>query len=69
MKKILILFMLAFSTVLLYSQSAKVVTYGMDPRQVEEDTTDIFTWPYNGLTNVGENTLMYLEAILTDTTR
>ena len=68
MKNILILFMIAFSTVLLYSQSAKVVTYGIDPRQVEEDTTDIFTLPYNGLTNVGENTQMYLEGILTDTT-
>jgi hypothetical protein len=61
MKKILILFMITFSTVLLYSQTAKIVTYGMDPRQVEEDTTDIFNLPYNGLTNVGANTQMYLE--------
>ncbi len=68
MKKTLILFMIAFSTVLLYSQSAKVVTYGVDPRQAEEDSTDIFEHPYNGLTNVGENTQMYLEAILTDAT-
>ncbi len=68
MKKTLILFMIAFSTVLLYSQSAKVVTYGVDPRQAEEDSTDIFEHAYNGLSNVGENTQMYLEAILTDAT-
>ena len=68
MKKTLILFMIAFSTVLLYSQSAKVVTYGLSPRQVAADSTDIFDIAYNGLTNVGENTQMYLEAILTDAT-
>ena len=68
MKKTLILFMIAFSTVLLYSQSAKVVTYGLSPRQVAADTSDIFNLAYNGLTNVGENTQMYLEAILTDAT-
>ena len=68
MKKTLILFMLGFSTVFLYSQSAKVATYGIDPRQVEEDTTDIFEFPYNGLTNVGENTQMYLLGTVTDTT-
>lgn len=68
MKKTLILFMIAFSTVLLYSQSAKVVTYGLSPRQVGADSTDMFDRAYNGLTNVGENTQMYLEAILTDAT-
>ncbi len=68
MKKTLILFMIAFSTVLLYSQSAKVVTYGLSPRQVDADSTDMFDRAYNGLTNVGENTQMYLEAILTDAT-
>ncbi len=68
MKKTLILFMIAFSTVLLYSQSAKVVTYGVSPRQVAADTLDIFDTGYNGLTNVGENTKMYLEVILTDAT-
>jgi hypothetical protein len=68
MKKILIPFLILFSSVLLYSQSAKIVTYGMDPRQVEEDTTDIFNLPYNGLTNVGANTQLYLEANLTGAT-
>jgi hypothetical protein len=68
MKKTLILFMIAFGTVLLYSQSAKVVTYGLSPRQVDADSTDIFDRPYNGLTNVGENTQIYLEALLTDAT-
>lgn len=64
MKKTLILFVIVFSTVLLHSQSAKVVTYGVSPRQCEEDTTDIFNLAYNGLTNVGANTQMYLEAKL-----
>ncbi len=68
MKKTLILFMIAFSTVLLYSQSAKVVTYGLSPRQVAADSSDIFDRAYNGLTNVGEQTQMYLEAVLTDAT-
>ena len=68
MKKTLILFLITFSTVLLYSQSAKVVTYGVSPRQCEENPTDIFDRAYNGLTNVGANTLMYLEAQLTDAT-
>ena len=48
MKKTLILFMIAFSTVLLYSQSAKVVTYGLSPRQVDADSTDMFDRAYNG---------------------
>ena len=68
MKKTLILFLITFSTVLLYSQSAKVVTYGVSPRQCEEDPADIFDRGYNGLTNVGANTKMYLEAKLTDAT-
>jgi hypothetical protein len=64
MKKILILFMLVFSTVFIYSQSAKVETYGVDPRQAEEDSTDIFPFAYNGLANVGQQTLMYLKVQL-----
>lgn len=68
MKRTLILFMITFSTVLLYSQSAKVVTYGVSPRQVASDSTDIFDRGYNGLTNVGAQTKMYLDAILTDAT-
>ena len=66
MKKSLILFLIAFSTVLVYSQSAKLVTYGVSPREMAADSTDIFTTGYNGLTNVGTNTKMYLEAVLTD---
>lgn len=68
MKKTLILLIIAFSTVLIYSQSAKVGTYGVSPRQVAADSTDMFDIGFNGLTNVGENTLMYLKVDLTDAT-
>ena len=67
MRKILILFILTFAAISLYSQSVEIATYGRSPRQVEGDTTDIFNLPYNGLTNVGANTQLYLEANLTGT--
>ena len=65
MKKKLVLFILTFCTIIIYPQSAHIETYGLSPRQVEADSTDMFIIPYNGLTNVGINTTIYIEVSLT----
>lgn len=39
--------------------------FGVSPRDVAKSTTDIYTYPYNGLTNVGVGTLMYFKASIT----
>lgn len=39
--------------------------YGVSPRDVVKSTTDIYTYPFNGLTNVGVGTQCYLEASFT----
>ena len=64
MRRILLLFLFCFITALLYSQTASINTYGLSPRQVAADSTDIFDVAYNGLTNVGANTKMYIEVSL-----
>jgi hypothetical protein len=64
MKKILILFTILFGSISLHSQSAEIDTYGRSPNQVNTDSSDIFNIAYNGLQNVGANTQMYLEAML-----
>ncbi len=64
MKINLLLFLLSLLSVIVYPQTAHIDTYGHSPIQVAYDSTDIFNIPYNGLTNVGINTQMYLEASL-----
>jgi len=64
MKKNLLLFILILSSILVYPQTAHIDTYGRSPIQVEYDSTDIFNIPYNGLTNVGIQTQMYLQVSL-----
>ena len=64
MKKYLLLFILSLSSLLIYPQTANIDTYGRSPIQVGYDSTDIFNIPYNGLTNVGINTQMYIEVSL-----
>ncbi len=64
MNKQLVLLTLVLCSVLIYPQTAHINTYGRSPIQVDYDSTDIFNIPYNGLTNVGINTQMYLEVSL-----
>ncbi len=55
----------ALILVSLISVSAQVVSldsYGVNPREVAKDTTDIFDLTYNGLENVGKETKIYLVA-------
>ena len=61
MKKKLLLFIFSLSSLLVFPQTAHIDTYGRSPIQVDADSTDMFNIPYNGLTNVGINTQMYLE--------
>lgn len=63
MKKTLLLFILVLCS-FTYAQTAHIDTYGRSPIQVDYDSTDIFNIPYNGLTNVGIHTQMYLEVSL-----
>ncbi len=49
-----------------YSQTLTLHTHGISPGEADLDTTDIFNVRYNGLTNVGIGTRMYLEATMTD---
>lgn len=51
-------------TGVVFSQTMKVTTYGVSPREVGLSETDIFTSAYNGLTNVGAGTKMYLQVKL-----
>ncbi len=39
--------------------------YGVSPRDVVKSTTDIYTYPFNSLTNVGVGTLCYFKAAIT----
>ncbi|RMF11064.1 MAG: T9SS C-terminal target domain-containing protein [Candidatus Neomarinimicrobiota bacterium] len=48
----------------LLSAQLTITPYGYSPRQAEEDTTDIFTQPYNALVNVGIGTQMYFRGKL-----
>jgi hypothetical protein len=61
MKKLsqLIIALLLISGTIL-AQTVTVGTYGVNPRQVAEDSTDIFDIRFNGATNVGIETQMYL---------
>ena len=61
MKKKLLLFIFFLSSILIFPQTAHIDTYGRSPIQVDADSTDMFNIPYNGLTNVGIYTQMYLE--------
>lgn len=56
-----VLILLSFSV---YAQTMKLGTYGISPREAGLSTTDIYTVTYNGLTNVGVGTQMYLKATL-----
>ena len=51
----------------LFSQSLKLETYGISPRDAAVDTMDIFTSAYNGLMNVGVQTKMFLKGQVVDT--
>ncbi len=39
--------------------------YGVSPRDVAKSKTDIYTYPFSGLTNVGVGTLCYFKAAIT----
>ncbi|MBL1214824.1 MAG: T9SS type A sorting domain-containing protein [Ignavibacteriae bacterium] len=58
LSQLIIAFLLISGTML--AQTVTVGTYGVNPRQVAEDSTDIFDLRYNGATNVGIETQMYL---------
>lgn len=62
---ILISLILLLSSVNL-AQEPILETYGVSPRVADEDTTDIFTYRYNGLTNVGVGTKVYLKGSVTE---
>ncbi|MDX9924355.1 MAG: T9SS type A sorting domain-containing protein [Ignavibacteriaceae bacterium] len=51
-------------TTVVYSQTMKLTTYGVSPREANLNATDIFTVQYNGLKNVGVNSKIYLKATL-----
>jgi len=65
-KLTIILFACILSTALM-AQTVKLdfQPFGVSPRDVARSTTDIYTYPYNGLTNVGVGTLMYFKASIT----
>jgi len=62
MKKFYLLtFALLFGSLsILSAQNVSLETYGVSPRDVEDDEADIFDRAYNGLLNVGVETQMYL---------
>jgi hypothetical protein len=64
-KRVTVLFLLLFVvTGLVSAQTMQITTYGVSPREAGLSDNDIFTSAYNGLTNVGVGTKMYLKATL-----
>ncbi len=62
-----LIFTILFLSTALYAQivTLKVTPYGVSPRAAAVSTTDIYTYPYSGLTNVGVGTLMYFRGAIT----
>ncbi len=60
-----LVFALALVSTTLFAQTLSVTPYGVTPRGVAVSATDIYTYPYNGLTNVGVGTLCYFQAAFT----
>ena len=54
------IFILLMFTALTFAQTVAVNTFGVTDRQVAVSTDDIFDVAYNGLTNVGTGTKVYL---------
>ena len=50
------------------SQSIELTPYGVSPREAADDAADLFDVAYNGLTNVGIGTKIYLMAEFVDST-
>ncbi len=68
-KQLLLIFsILLCTTSFILAQTATLKTHGVDPREAEEDTLDIFNLAYNGMQNVGNNTQTYLVGQLTGAT-
>ena len=61
MRKIFSLLLIALFAVTINAQTVTLETYGVNPRQVAADSTDIFDFKSNGSTNVGKETQMYLK--------
>jgi len=69
MKKILLFFLLLtlFGSVRIHAQTLKLDTYGVSPRDVERDSVEqYFDRRYTGLTNVGNETKVYLKGQFED---
>lgn len=66
-KLLLALLIILVNSSFLFSQTLKLETYGISPRDAAVDTMDIFTNAYNGLMNVGVQTKMYLKGQVIDT--
>jgi len=64
-KLLLVLGLLLCTATIILPQTATLKTYGVDPREAEANPNDLFNRPYNGLSNVGIQTQMYLEGQLT----
>ncbi|MCX6171005.1 MAG: multiheme c-type cytochrome [Ignavibacteriales bacterium] len=60
-----LVFILALVSTSLFAQTLTVTPYGVTARGVAVSATDIYTYPYSGLTNVGIGTLCYFEASFT----
>lgn len=63
MKKTLFLILTCLIITSVISAQVNVDTYGVSPRQAEADAGDIFDLAYNGLTNVGTNTKVYIKGM------
>ena len=63
LKRLTILFgmLLVFCIATIAQPTLSLETYGVSPRDVEEDTENFFEYPYNGLTSVGLGTMVYLK--------
>ncbi|MBK7105640.1 MAG: ammonia-forming cytochrome c nitrite reductase subunit c552 [Ignavibacteriae bacterium] len=61
----MLLFFLSFG--MINSQTLEVKPYGLSDRSIVADTNDIFTVKYNGLSNVGVGTTVYLAGEAVDT--
>ncbi len=66
-QKLTTLLLILFVSINLNGQTVKLdlQPFGVSPRDVARSTTDIYTNPYTGLTNVGVGTKMYFKATIT----
>ena len=61
------LFLILFVASASWAQTVKLTmnVFGVSPRDVAKSTTDIYTYPSTGLTNVGIGSIMYFKATMT----